>query len=101
MTNDELPEPELLELRERLLNVADIPVGMMSRLEVGVARAARARATAIGWESRVAIACLAFIVLGFGGTVSLRVPVAGVLGLVVLAYACFAVPDGDPTRVNE
>ncbi len=79
-------EDDVTELRGILVHSEDVPLGMTSRLEVGVIRAARRRAAALPWEARVLAGCLLFISLGSGPNGGLTPATAVVLAVAALFY---------------
>lgn len=57
-------DDEVAQLRNRMIVEVDVPVGLTARLEVAVLRSARER-VATNWETKAAIACVAFTLLHF------------------------------------
>ncbi|MEO8622158.1 MAG: hypothetical protein ABI625_13895 [bacterium] len=82
-------EHELERVRGELVADISVPLGMVSRLEMGVLRAARAD-TGIGWEPRVTIACVVFALVEFSARATASMHVAAATAVVAVAYAWLA-----------
>lgn len=86
MENDRVAEGELDQLRKLLIQDEPLPPGVVARLEAAVRRDRSAR-NGIGWEPRIGIACVCFIVTGQWSRSPMNVSVAVVLTLVALLYS--------------
>ena len=93
--NDHELERQLDELKATLLVPEPVPLGLTARLQAGVARGTRA-AAGVGWETRVVVACLAFLVAWATAGVQGTIAFALVAAVVVAAYAIVVGPgDAD------
>ncbi len=83
--NDQELERQVEQLKATLLVPEPVPLGLTARLEAGVARSART--AGVGWETRVVVACLAFLVAwamaGIDGSITFAVLAA----ILVAGYA--------------
>ena len=80
-------------LQEKLAHEAPIPLGLIARLEANVAGAIHAHDAHIAWEARVVVACIAFVVIGFGSADLLTPGTALTLLACVALYSWKAVPS--------
>ena len=85
MENDSVTQQELNRLRGLLVQNHQMTPGLVPRLEAAVRRDRSARGT-IGWEARLGVACMCFVVLGLWSGQTLSMPLAVVMGMLALTY---------------
>lgn len=90
-SNDAATERSVERLRDLLVHEEPLPLGMVSRLEAAVRRH-DAVDRRIGWEARLGIACVCFVVLSLWSiNTAARLPL-GFLAVVALLYPIISLP---------
>jgi hypothetical protein len=83
--SDATIERELEQMRALLIHDEQLPLGLVSRLEVGVRRNQTA-SQPLGWGVRLGVACVCFVVFGLWSRAGMSASLAGVLALIALIY---------------
>ena len=90
MSDERVEAGELRRLRQLLVHDEPLPLGVVARLDAGVRRDRAARAR-VGWEPRIGVACLCFIVVGLSSPSAMNFPLVVVLTLLSALYPWAAV----------
>jgi Flp pilus assembly protein TadB len=84
-SKSDVAETDLETMRTLLVRDEQLPLGLVSRLEAGVVRDRTARAP-VGWEVRLAVACVCFAAFGLWTQVVMSALLTVALALIALLY---------------